>query len=764
MAGPVGLEGDILNKKQLKKRKKVIYDLICAKEYQPMKIKEICILLQIPKSQRAALEETLDALIADGLVMQNKRGKFCKVKAGETEGKKEDSRNGKSKDRASEKNSQLITGIFTSHSRGYGFVTPESEGFEGDIFIPVNNVGPAFHMDRVEVCLTDGEQSSHHGKHHKHHKHQEKKQDGKRQEGRIVRVLEHQLKEVVGTYEQSRHYGFVVPDLEKISKDIFIPQEWSMNAKDGDKVIVIISSYGSARKSPEGRIREVLGQKGEPGIDVMSVARSHGLPMEFSDKVLRQAQRTSQFVSEADQLGRKDLRSLPCVTIDGADAKDLDDAITIKKTEDGYELGVHIADVSNYVQAGSAMDREALRRGTSVYLVDRVIPMLPTELSNGICSLNQGQDRLALSCLMKMDDKGKILEHEIAETVIRVDRRMTYTSVQKILDGDLEECEIYKDFLKMFQTMAELSKLLRKRRHKRGAIDFDFPESKVLLDEEGHPVEIKAYEHNQATGLIEDFMLAANETVAAEFSERELPFLYRIHEEPDEEKMENVLAFARAHKIPVEKKKQHFSPKEVQKLLENVEGDPVEPSLCRMTLRSMKQARYSVSDAGHFGLAAKHYCHFTSPIRRYPDLQIHRIIKDLLRGRLNEEKIEQYKGFLDDVALKTSMAERRAEEAERETVKMKKAEYMLAHIGESFEGTISGLTGWGMYVELDNTVEGLVSMNAMWDDFYRLDEARMELVGEKKGKVYRLGQRVQVIVENADTDMKTVDFRLDRNV
>ncbi len=725
-----------MKKKELKRRKKIIYDVISAKNYKPMKIKEIATLLQIPKAKRPALEETLEALIADGLIIQTKRGKYCKP---ETELQNVRKTDGSAK---APKMGNRVRGVFMSHPKGYGFVTPEESDFSQDIFIPEAGVGDAFHMDIVEVQLTEAF-------------HQ-----GRRMEGRILRVVEHQLKEIVGTYEQSRNYGFVVPDLDRVPQDIFIPKEWTCDATDGDKVIALISRYGGRGKSPEGRIRKVLGKKGMPGIDVMSVAMSYGLPMEFSEKVLHQAERVKQYVQEADLEGRKDLRSMPCVTIDGEDAKDLDDAVTIKKTEEGYELGVHIADVSNYVQAGSALDREALRRGTSVYLVDRVIPMLPTELSNGICSLNQGEDRLTLSCLMKINEKGKIIAHELCESVIRVDQRMTYTAVQGILDGNEAVCSEYEDFVELFHLMRKVSGLLRDRRRKRGAIDFDFPESKVLLDSEGHPTAIKAYEHNEATDLIEDFMLAANETIAKEFSERDLPFVYRIHEEPDEEKMESVIAFARAHNISVEKKKQKMSPKEIQQLLASVQDDATAPILSRLTLRSMKQARYSVDDVGHYGLAAKHYCHFTSPIRRYSDLQIHRIIKDMLRGRLNEDKQNAYEAFLEDVAVKCSTAERRAEETERETVKMKKAEYMLSHIGEEFNGIVNGLTSWGMYVMLDNTVEGLVSMNALRDDYYLFDEEAMELVGERFGKIYRLGDTVRIVVESADVNRKTIDFSI----
>ncbi len=719
--------GGNVNKKELKKRKKLIYELISSKEYQPMRAKEIASLLQIPKPLRKELFEVLDALIEDGKIAVSKQGKYRKAKERKYGPKQE-------------KKSGLTTGIFIGHPRGYGFVELE-DGEQDDVYIPENNVNGAFHLDKVEIKISE-------------------KVDGKRREGKVLRVLEHEITEVVGTFEKSRHYGFVVPDNVKVQQDIFIPQEYAMDAQDKDKVVAEITSYGSRNKSPEGRIKEVLGKSTDPGIDVLSVARSYGLPMEFPARVLQQAGKIPPVLQDGDFSGRRDLRDLVCVTIDGEDAKDLDDAITLTKTEEGYELGVHIADVTNYVQENSALDREAQKRGTSVYLVDRVIPMLPKELSNGICSLNQGEDRLALSCLISLNEKGKPISHELAETVIRVDRRMTYTAVQKILEGDQELRKEYQELVPMFFCMEELSKLLRGRREKRGAIDFDFPESKVILDEMGHPTAIRAYEQNTATRIIEDFMLLANETVAKEYHDRELPFVYRIHEEPDADRMEVVLAFLRANQIPVQKAKHTVRPKEVQKILDGIKGMPLEPMVSRLLLRSMKQACYSMEDAGHFGLAAEHYCHFTSPIRRYPDLQIHRIIKDVIRGRMGQARSRHYEQMLDDIASKASSLERRAEEVERETIKLKKAEFMSSHIGETFDGVISGVTGWGIYVELDNTIEGLVSMNSMRDDYYVYDEAAHQLIGEASKKVYRLGQAVHIVVEDADIVTKTVDFRL----
>ena len=464
-------------------------------------------------------------------------------------------------------------------------------------------------------------------------------------------------------------------------------------------------------------------------------------------------------VSDADRAGRLDIRDWQTVTIDGEDAKDLDDAITLTKEDGYYELGVHIADVTNYVQEHSALDVEAFNRGTSVYLVDRVIPMLPHTLSNGICSLNAGFDRLALSCIMKIDKKGNVFDHKIAETVINVDRRMSYTSVKKILaDKDEAERREYEELVPMFECMEELAKILRERRRKRGSIDFDFPESKIILDKEGHPVEIKPYERNVATKIIEDFMLIANETVAEDFFWQEIPFVYRSHENPDDEKLQRLRTFINNFGYHIRLGSEEIHPKEIQKLLDKIEGTPEEALISRLTLRSMKQAKYTTECTGHFGLATKYYCHFTSPIRRYPDLQIHRIIKETLRGRMDEKRRTHYAAILPEIAKKTSETERRAEEAERETDKLKKAEYMSARIGEVFEGVISSITGWGMYVELPNTIEGLVHITALDDDFYDYYESTQELVGEHLGKRYKLGQKIKVVVDDTDLIQRTIDF------
>ena len=701
------------------KRKKIIYEFICDDMYVPMKLKELAILLQVPKEQRSELKAVMDALEAEGKVHVSQKGKYLKG-AGRT-----------------------LRGVYQAHPRGFGFVTIEGE--TDDIFIPEKETNGALHGDTVEILLTASP-------------------EGKRKEGKIVKIVERGTAKIVGLYQvaKGKHYGFVIPDNQRFLQDIFVPEERAKGAVDGHKVVVELTSYGSDNAKPEGKIVEILGHVNDPGVDIMSIVKSYDLPVEFPEKVMNQVERVPEEVSDADMAGRKDLREWVMVTIDGEDAKDLDDAVSLTRTEDGknWILGVHIADVANYVQERSALDREALHRGTSVYLADRVIPMLPHRLSNGICSLNAGVDRLAMSCIMTVDAKGDVIDHEICESVIRVNERMSYTSVKKILeDHDEEETTRYIDLVPMFEEMEQLASILRNRRHQRGSIDFDFPESKIMLDEEGHPMEIRSYDRNVATKIIEDFMLLANETVAEEYYWREIPFVYRVHETPDEDKIKKLAILINNFGYSL-----HISdevrPGQIQKLLAKIQGTPQETMISRLALRSMKQARYTPENDGHFGLAARYYTHFTSPIRRYPDLQIHRIIKDDLRGRMNEKKMEHYQTILPEVTRQASETERRAEEAERETIRLKKAEYMEAHIGEVFEGVISGITNWGIYVELSNTIEGLVHVANMYDDHYDYYEDRYEMVGEHTGKTYKLGETVYVRVIDADCLTRTIDFEM----
>lgn len=701
------------------KRKNLICELVNDKFYVPMKEKELAAFMQVRSEEREELKTILNELLMEGRLQISKRGKYSKGEEGGG-----------------------LVGTFISHPKGFGFV--EIEGRSEDLYIPESGVNGAFHQDQVQVELLKG-------------------QGGRRQEARIVKILSHGLTKVVGTYQKSKSFGFVIPDLEKISTDIYIPAEGSKGAVTGHKVVVELTDYGDDKHKPEGRITEILGHVNDPGVDILSIVKGYDLPVEFEEKLLNQAERVGKPVSEADMAGRRDLRSLQMVTIDGEDAKDLDDAVSLTREGENYCLGVHIADVSNYVQENSALDREALNRGTSVYLVDRVIPMLPHTLSNGICSLNQGEDRLALSCLMKVNKKGEVVSYEIAETVICVDRRMSYTAVRKILEeGDPELIQEYEELVPMFQDMQELAAILRKKRRQRGSIDFDFPESKIILDQKGNPVSIEPYERNVATDLIEDFMLLANETVAQHFYWMEVPFLYRTHETPDTEKIEKLATFIHnfGYHIKIKTSDHEVHPKEIQKLLASIEGTEEEALIARLALRSMKQAKYSVECTGHFGLACACYCHFTSPIRRYPDLQIHRIIKEQLRGRLMEKRIDHYKEILPEVARQTSRLERRADEAERETDKLKKAQYMKHHIGETREGIISGITAWGIYVELPNTVEGMIHVARQTGDYYYYKEETFEMVGRDTGRCFKLGQRLKVFVDSVDMVSKSVDFLL----
>lgn len=702
----------------LEERKKIIMDIIHDEHYVPMKAKELAILLNVPKENREELVYVLNTLVAEGKIGVSKKGKYDKL------------------------SNKIMVGVFTGNARGFGFVTVEGE--EEDIFIPESRTHGALHGDTVQIALRPARDGG-----------------GKRREGEVIKVIAHATDEVIGLYQKSKNFGFVIADNQKFAYDIYIPKNKSMGAVTGHKVVVKITDYGSERKNPEGEIVEIIGHINDPGTDILSIVKANGIPTEYPSDVMEQVENIPDEIDKKDIGGRLDIRDWQMVTIDGEDAKDLDDAVTIRKEKDKYVLGVHIADVSHYVKENSPLDKEALKRGTSVYLVDRVIPMLPHKLSNGICSLNAGCDRLALSCIMDIDFKGKVIGHRIAETVVKVDKRMSYTSVKKILvDNDQEEIEKYSDFVPMFKLMEELSKLLRDRRMKRGSIDFDFPESKIILDEKGRPTDIKPYERNTATKIIEDFMLIANETIAEDYFWQEVPFLYRCHENPDPEKMIKLGMFISNFGYGIKTGDYEIHPKEIQKLLNRIEGTPEEALISRLTLRSMKQAKYQAVCNGHFGLAAQYYCHFTSPIRRYPDLQIHRIIKENLHGGLAEKRIKHYNSILPEVADLTSHAERRADEAERETEKLKKAQYMSQFIGEEYDGVVSGITTYGMYVELPNTVEGMVHVTSLKDDYYYYDEEHYELVGETTKNKYKLGEKVRIKVLGVDNLKHTIDFEL----
>lgn len=636
----------------------------------------------------------------------------------------------------------LIVGKIEGNEKGFGFLIPDDKTKE-DVFIPAEDMNGALHGDRVIVRITS------------------KGLYGKKEEGEVIRILERANDTIVGTFESSNNFGFVIPDDSRIAYDVFISKSNFNGAKTNQKVVVEITRWPEKRRNPEGKIVEILGYVGEKGTDILSIIKQFKLSEDFPAKVLNQASSIEQTVSQEEIEKRVDLRNLNIFTIDGADAKDLDDAISIEKLSNGnYKLGVHIADVSHYVKEKSPIDKEAYKRGNSVYLVDRVIPMLPKELSNGICSLNPNEDRLTLSVFMEIDKNGSVVDYKIVEGVIRSKARLVYDDVSDFLERDdkeaLKNLEGVTEDLKI---MEELSHILYEKRQKRGCIDFDFPEARIILDEDGIPIDVVKEDRRIADKMIEEFMLVCNETIAEHFYWADIPFLYRIHEEPDMEKIEEFNKFIHNFGYSI-KGIQDIHPKELQLLTKEVKGKKEETLINTLLLRSLKKAKYSSEKDIHFGLAAEYYCHFTAPIRRYPDLQIHRIIKSYIKGKLSSNEQDRLHVLLPKVADHTSTTERTAEEAEREVEDLKKAEYMSTRIGNVYEGIISSLTHFGMYVQLDNTIEGLVHFSNMIDDYYYFDEDKYYIIGEHTNKVYRLGDTVKIIVINTDLVKRTIDFML----
>ena len=699
--------------------KETLLSFMREEAYRPMDIQELVSVFDINPDEYKAFKKVIKTMEKEGLIIRTKKDKFgVPERLG------------------------LVSGKLEVKAKGFGFLIPDLEG-EKDVFIPSSCMNGAMNNDRVLVQIT--------------------KEDinGKRREGEVNEVLERANKSIIGVYEDSRNFGFVVPEDTRLNQDIFIPKKDRNGAEDGDLVICEVINWGDRRRSPEGIVKEVLGKKGDKGLDILTIIKKYGLPEEFPEKVLSYAEGIEEEIPEKEYKRRHDIRDLRMVTIDGEDAKDLDDAVSIERLDGGkFRLGVHIADVTHYVKENNPLDKEALKRATSVYLIDRVIPMLPRKLSNGICSLNPKVDRLALSCFMVIDSKGKVIQHEIEETVIKTNERMTYTDVTKILEENDEELIKRYDYLvDDFKAMEELCTILRQKRLRRGAIDFNFEESKIILNELGKPIDIKPYDRAISNRMIEEFMLVCNETIAEHMYWTNLPFVYRIHEEPDEEKLEKFKEFAYNLGYVI-RWGQDTHPRALQDVLDKVKGKKEETVVSTLLLRSMMQAKYSPECVGHFGLAAKYYCHFTSPIRRYPDLQIHRIIKEQINGKIDEKRITKLSGIVEVASKQSSEMERVAQEAEREVDDLKKAEYMQERIGEEFEAIISSVTSFGLFAELPNTIEGLIHITALDDDYYIYDEAHLCLIGERTKKVYKLGDEVKVRCSRVDIDNREVYFDL----
>ena len=701
--------------------KEVILNFMKEEAYKPMEIPEIAKIFNINKNEYKSFKKAIKTMEKEGLLARDESDKLGLAQ-----------RMG------------VITGKIEIHDRGFGFLIPDIEGIK-DLFIAKTNLMGAMNGDRVVAkIIKEG-------------------RNGKRTEGIIINIVERVNKNIVGIYEDNKSFGFVLPEDKRIQNDIFISKKDRNGAKKGQIVMVEITRWPDGkRKNPEGKVVEILGRPGDKGIDIDIIIRKYNLPEDFPPSVLNSALDIEDFITEDEIKGRLDLRNVKMVTIDGEDAKDLDDAVSIERLESGnFKLGVHIADVTHYVKERSVIDKEAFKRATSVYLIDRVIPMLPKKLSNGICSLNPKVDRLTLSCIMEVNRQGKVVNHTIAQSVIKTNERMTYTDVTKILrDNDAELIERYKDLVDDFKAMEELCKILRKKRLDRGAIDFDFEECKIILDEKGKPIDIKPYERAIANRMIEEFMLLANETVAEHMEKLKVPFVYRIHENPDAEKLEKFKAFIYNLGYNDITWGEEVNPKALQRVLDKFKGENEETIISTLLLRSMMQARYSPECAGHFGLAADYYCHFTSPIRRYPDFQIHRIIKEYLNKELTENRSKKLVSIVDSAAKQSSEMERVAQEAEREVDDLKKAEYMKDRIGEIFEGMISSVTGFGAFVELPNTIEGLVHITSFRDDYYIYDEDRLILIGERNKKIYRLGDKLKVLCSKVDILSREIYFEI----
>lgn len=647
-----------------------------------------------------------------------------------------------------------LVGTFSGTDRGFGFVMVEDEGID-DIFVPAKATKLAFDGDTVEVEITEAPDPS----------------GGRSAEGKITRIIERKTEQVIGEFipytddeiADYNLYGYVKAKLKKGPEHIIQIEMNGLNPTRGEIVSIDITHYPAYKgEDMRGVVTETIGHKDEPGIEILSIVHKHNIRSEFPDEVLAEAEQVPDQISAADLKGRRDLRGQQIITIDGADAKDLDDAVTVERLDNGhFQLGVHIADVSHYVREDSALDKEAFERGTSSYLTDRVIPMLPQRLSNGICSLHPKVDRLTLSCEMEINQQGNVVAYDIFPSVICSVERMTYEAVNHILEEKHPQTrKQYQSLVPMLEEMAELHHILEQKRRHRGAIDFDSDEAKIIVDKEGKAIDIELRERRVGERLIESFMLAANETVSEHYSKADLPILYRVHEQPDESKMKRFLEFITTFGLTTQASKDSITPKDLQGVMDRIKDEPYEAVISMLLLRSMQQARYDVDPIGHYGLGADYYSHFTSPIRRYPDLILHRLIHYYDEvGRSQQDK-KRWESRLPDMAKHSSEAERRAIDAERETDELKKTEFMADKVGQEFMGTIISITGFGMFIQLPNTVEGLVHVSMMDDDYYRFDEDHLVMIGERTGKVFRIGQPIKVKLMRADVEEVQIDFSI----
>ena len=708
--------------------KQSIEEIIKQPDYEPMSVSDFQDALGLNSADSFRdLIKVLVELEQTGLIQRTKTDRYQR------------------KESKKSKQSKLIQGTLSQNKKGFAFLRPEDDEMD-DVFIPPTKINRAMDGDTVLVELQNSK-GEHKGK----------------LEGEVKSIEKHSVTQVVGTYSEARHFGFVLPDDKRIMQDVFIPKGHNLGAIDGHKVLVQITKYADGTDNPEGQVSAILGHKNDPGVDILSIIYQHGIEIEFPDKVLEEAEAVPDEIKPSEIEGRRDLRNELTITIDGADAKDLDDAISVKKLDNGHtQLTVSIADVSYYVTEGSALNEEAYDRATSVYLVDRVIPMIPHRLSNGICSLNPQVDRLTLSCQMELDERGHVVNHEIFDSVIHSNYRMTYDEVNEIITDQNEDTrKQYNEVTPMLDLAKDLSERLINMRKRRGEIDFDISEAKVLVNDEGIPTDVELRKRGEGERLIESFMLAANETIAEHFDRLNVPFIYRVHEQPKSERLRQFFDFITNFCLMIKGTGEEVHPSTLQKIQQEVEGQPEQMVISTMMLRSMQQARYDDVNLGHFGLSAEHYTHFTSPIRRYPDLIVHRLIRKYLIDKTMDDKtLNKWEEALPEIADHTSQRERRAIEAERDTDELKKAEYMVQHIGEEYEGIISSVANFGMFIELPNTIEGMVHVSEMTDDYYHFDERQMAMIGERQAKVFRIGDPVKIKVVNVDVDERMIDFQI----